>query len=235
MPARSHGDDQAGRYHPRAQNNEDRDGLCHCPTREFGRYPDLRRRSLRSGRFRRRRPRSHSALRGDRQEVSCFAEERPLRHHRERVQAVIWRQADMVDRAVFQLIGQGGPGTRGHRQADEDHAAAANVFRHRPEHRQSDQQDESVDGEDGRSAWSPRTPLGLIDPIQRRRGSRREEQQEKHPARPPARTRPHAAARNGGTRSVSRRPPRTWRGLVAREPGHDPSVPAGQAMRVSEP
>jgi len=35
--------------------------------------------------------RSHSALRGDRQEVSCFAEERPLCRHRERVQAVIWR------------------------------------------------------------------------------------------------------------------------------------------------
>ena len=66
----------------------------------------------------------------------------------------------------------------------------ANVVRHRPEHQQGDQEQESVGREDdGQRDRQP--PLGLVDAIQRRRGRRREEQQEgPHAGHQPERGRP---------------------------------------------
>jgi len=76
---------------------------------------------------------------------------------------------------------------RGHRQAGQDHAAAAQVVRHRPEHQQGDQEQESVRREDGGQRDRREPPLGLVDAIQRRRGRSRKEQQEQHAGHQPER------------------------------------------------
>src|SRR5712692_7902495 len=89
------------------------------------------------------------------------------------------------------------------------HPAAAQVVRHRPEHQQRDQQDEGVNGEDRGQRDRREPPLGLVDAIQRRRGGRREEQQDEHPGHQPEPARPR-----------QRRPPHTPSG----SPGPAPAT-----------
>ena len=82
---------------------------------------------------------------------------------------------------------------RAGRQGHGDDAAAAQVVRQRPEHQQGDQQGQDVDGEDGGQRRRREPPLGLVDadtaatgpPTRRAAGTT---------PRPPARTRPPAAA-----------------------------------------
>ena len=103
-------------------------------------------------------------------------------------------------------------GRKGHR----DDVAAAQVVRQRPEHQQRGQKRKGIDAEDGRQCRRREPPLGLVDPIQRRRGHYRQEQHERDPGDYPEarRTRQRRLARRCPC-SPTTRPP-AWSPVTSR-------------------